>query len=198
MPDSLIEGGVALLLFFSTNIDDVFILLAFFSDRNFKTKEVIAGQYVGILVLTLGSILLSLFLKTIPGGYAGLLGLIPLGLGIKQLISKEQQDTDEVSASSADGYGRVLSVAAVTIANGGDNVGVYVPLFATKTMATLTFYLAVFVILTAAWCGFALYLIHHRSIGAHLRRFAPPILPWVFIGLGVYILWESDVMQLVR
>jgi cadmium resistance protein CadD (predicted permease) len=188
-----LETGIALFLFIGTNIDDVFILLAFFSDRRFKTREVVAGQYAGIAVLTVGSILLSLFLKTIPGGYSGLLGLIPLGIGIKKLILRNQED-DESAALDTRRFGRILSVTAVTIANGGDNVGVYVPLFATKPVLILIFYLAVFLFMTAIWCGFALYLIHHRVIGAHIRRWAPPVIPWVFIGLGVYILWESGLI----
>jgi cadmium resistance transport/sequestration family protein len=198
MNDVFVEVGLALILFTSTNIDDVFVLLTFFSDRRFQAREVIAGQYAGITILTVGSILLSLFLKTIPGGYVGILGLIPLGIGIKKLFEKDQADDDEVPGSSAGRFGRLISVAAVTTANGGDNVGVYVPLFATKPIGTLIMYLALFVFLTAVWCRLALYLINHRSIGAHFRRFSPPLVPWVFIGLGIYILYESDSMSLLR
>jgi hypothetical protein len=66
-----IEFALALIVFAGSNIDDVFVLLAFFSDRRFQTKEVIVGQYCGILTLTLGSIMLSFFLKAIPDGYVG-------------------------------------------------------------------------------------------------------------------------------
>ena len=198
MDDVFVEAGLALILFVGTNIDDVFILLAFFSDRRYQAPAVIAGQYAGILALTLGSILLSLFVKTVPGGYAGLLGLIPLGMGIKKLFEKEQPDEEAAASRGAGRPAAGLSVAAVTIANGGDNVGVYVPVFATKPAATLMFYLVIFCFLTAAWCGLALYLVNHRSIGAHIRRFGPPFIPWVFIGLGVYIMYDSDLIGLVR
>lgn len=122
-----VEIGLAVVLFAGTNIDDVFVLLAFFSDRRFKANHVIIGQYLGILSLTLGSMLLSLFLRAIPDGYVGLLGLIPLGIGVKRLFAKDaggdQDDAPERSGMGA--VANMVSVAGVTIANGGDTISVF-------------------------------------------------------------------------
>lgn len=192
----VLEIGLAIALFASTNIDDVFVLLAFLSDPRFKEKEVISGQYLGILALTLGSILLSFGAKQIPLAYIGLLGVIPFALGAKKLWELFQSPEGEKPEENTEGSGlqtstKFLTVAGVTIANGGDNVGVYVPLFTTKPFAILLLYTVVFMLLTAVWCAVALYLINHRHIGTAIKRFSHYIIPWIFMALGVYILYEA-------
>ena len=46
----------------------------------------------------------------------------------------------------------MLTVAAVTLANGGDNIGVYVPVFAATGIGALITYVIVFLPLVAVWC----------------------------------------------
>jgi len=81
-----------------------------------------------------------------------------------------------------------LAVAAVTVANGADNLGVYIPLFATADVAALAVYGAVFAAQLALWCAGARWLVHHPSAGALLRHWGPGAAPWVLIGIGLWIL----------
>jgi cadmium resistance protein CadD (predicted permease) len=73
--DRLVAVGVGILVFTSTNIDDLFLLLAFFSDPAFAPRQVIVGQYVGIATLVLASLICSLAALIVPSAYLGLLGL---------------------------------------------------------------------------------------------------------------------------
>jgi cadmium resistance transport/sequestration family protein len=205
MENLSLEIGIAITLFAGTNIDDIFVLLAFFSDKRFSTKQVILGQYLGIFALTMGSIGISYGAKQIPQAYIGLLGLVPLVLGLYKLWGLFQtsvggdSDSDDIIA---EGYlqksAKFLTVAGVTMANGGDNVGVYVPLFATKTFGTLLIYLFVFFIMTGVWCAGALYLIHHKHIGGVIKRYCHYVVPWIFIVLGGYILYEAGSFNLLN
>jgi cadmium resistance protein CadD (predicted permease) len=80
-------------------------------------------------------------------------------------------------------------VAGVTIANGGDNIGIYVPLFASSsTLAEIITLVAIFLAVTAVWCALAYYLVNHQLIATRLRRVGHIVLPFVLIGLGAYIL----------
>jgi cadmium resistance protein CadD (predicted permease) len=49
-------------------------------------------------------------------------------------------------------HSQILAVASVTVANGGDNLGVYIPLFANEPKS-IGMYAALFALLTAIWCA---------------------------------------------
>jgi cadmium resistance protein CadD (predicted permease) len=89
-------------------------------------------------------------------------------------------------------YLTFLSVAAVTISNGGDNIGVYIPLFSKyNTVDQITVFTSVFIAMTAVWCIAAYYLVIHPLIASRIRRIGNIITPFVLIGLGIFILTDS-------
>ena len=73
----------SILAFMSTNIDDIFILILFYGNKEYKESEIITGQFLGIITLIVVSLIGSLIGLVLPQAYIGLLGLIPLYLGIK-------------------------------------------------------------------------------------------------------------------
>jgi cadmium resistance protein CadD (predicted permease) len=182
--------GLAAAVFASTNIDDIFVLLVFMSDRRFKMRPVIVGQYLGIGLLVLISVVGALASLAIPPEWIGLLGLAPLAIGLRKLVdlrrSVEQDDVEDLGLRV--GRSNVLAVAAVTIANGGDNLGVYIPLFATRSLLEVGVMVAVFLALVAVWLAAARYLLAHPRLGEWLRRNGHVLLPIVLIGLGLWIL----------
>jgi cadmium resistance protein CadD (predicted permease) len=84
----------------------------------------------------------------------------------------------------------VLEVAGVTIANGGDNLGVYVPLFSSTPTMILPSVIA-FTVMTGLWCLAAHRLVTAPALGGRIRRFGRMLLPIVLIGLGLWILRKS-------
>lgn len=78
MPSGIELIGIAVVLFVSTNVDDVFVLLGFFSDPKFRPRQVVAGQYAGILALFSVSVAASLLSLVVPPAYIGLLGVAPV------------------------------------------------------------------------------------------------------------------------
>lgn len=73
---------IAFVSFASTNIDDIFILMLFFSQINndMGKRHIVIGQYLGITLLTTISIIGALGISLIPSEYVGLLGLVPIYL----------------------------------------------------------------------------------------------------------------------
>jgi cadmium resistance protein CadD (predicted permease) len=196
MGDCLLLVFAGVIVFAATNVDDILVLLAFFSDSSFCVREVVLGQYLGIAALTAFSIALSLTALVVPRAYVGLLGLAPLGIGAWQLFHRasEAESEDKMLSSSR---ASVLAVAAATVANGGDNLGVYVPLFATRHPWEVGVLVVVFLLMTGVWCGVARWLIRHRTLGHPIRTCGRTLLPWVLIALGVYILIESRAFRLI-
>jgi cadmium resistance protein CadD (predicted permease) len=94
--------------------------------------------------------------------------------------------------------GNVLAVAAVTMADGGDNVGAYTPLFATETAGERLVTVVIFAILTLVWCAVAAWLVRHSAFGGTIRHHGQRALPFVLIGLGTLILYRAGSFDLLR
>jgi cadmium resistance protein CadD (predicted permease) len=111
---------------------------------------------------------------------------------IIEIRKKDNSPSRQVLQDKKDrSYLSFLSVAAVTFSNGGDNIGVYVPLFSNyNTISQITTFTTVFLAMTAVWCIAAYYFVNHPLVASRIRQIGSIILPFVLIGLGVYILIE--------
>jgi cadmium resistance transport/sequestration family protein len=187
--------GLAIVLFASTNVDDVFVLVGFFSDKRFRARDTVLGQYLGIAALFIASVAASLISLVIPHAYIGLLGVIPILIGGKKLFELHQQrdQTEEALEhhSDANRNGRVATVALVTVANGGDNIGVYTPSFATRSANEIIVIALIFAVMTALWCFVAHAVVNHPKLGSPIRRYGHRITPVVLVALGVLILYQA-------
>ena len=191
--NELVAGlGVAVVVFAATNVDDILLLAAFFADPHVSPRQVVAGQFLGMLVLVAASAVCALFAVVIPAGWIGLLGLAPLGLGVYGLLRREggHGDSAPKAEGTPGGSSRWLAVAGVTIANGGDNLGVYIPMFS-SARRLLVLYVVVFAVLTAVWCVIGHYLVNNPLVGKRLARYGQAALPFVLIALGLWILADA-------
>ena len=176
----ILLAGVA--MFAATNIDGLFLTAALLADRSFRARDVIIGTYAGIAALYAASAAGSLVSLIAPPAVIALLGLVPIAIGVRQLTKKQASDSVPVK------QGGIGAVAALNVAMGADNIGVYTPVFAASPAADIVAYGAIFAVLTGLWCYAAYRLVNHPSIGAPVRRYAPRLVPFVLIGLGLWIL----------
>ena len=183
--------GIGILVFASTNIDDLLVVAAFFADPQVRNRFVVAGQFLGIGALVLGSAVAALLALSIPAGWVAWLGLVPLLLGLRKLFalrgSREGRDGEGLPVRRRRRGSQVVAIASVTVANGGDNLGAYVPLFASSPEA-IAAYASIFAVMTGLWCALAYGLATHRVLAEPIRRYGHVALPWVLIALGLHIL----------
>jgi cadmium resistance protein CadD (predicted permease) len=192
--------AIGVTVFVATNIDDIFVLLGFFADPKYRARDAIAGQYLGIGALVLFSLMAALIALIIPPVYAGLLGLAPVFIGMKKLIALYWEDEEAAAAAPRrqNGlFGKAGAVVAVTVANGGDNIGVYTPLFAVRSGFEIAIIIAVFALMTGVWCALARWLVHHRYIGAPIRKYGHVLTPIVLIGIGAMVLREAGAFAII-
>jgi cadmium resistance protein CadD (predicted permease) len=194
----LIAIGVA--AFAATNIDDIFVLMMFFSSSSsmtFPVKQVVLGQYIGIGLLVAISALGSFISLAVPTYIIALLGIVPIIIGVKKLVvfrKKNESNSKQAVQDKKKNNLAFAAVAAMTFSNGGDNIGVYTPLFAKyNSLSQITALATIFIAMTAVWCITAYYLVNHPLIASKIRRIGHIILPFILIGLGIYILTESFV-----
>jgi cadmium resistance transport/sequestration family protein len=190
----------AVAAFIATNLDDILVLMLFFSQTQQRRIQIVIGQYLGFGVLVLLSLPGYFGGALIPRAWIGLLGLLPLAIGLKLLWKSDAGATAapeiDHSPTRPTWLRNLLSpliyqVAAVTIANGGDNISIYIPLFAGKTLIGLATILVTFFLMVGLWCWLALGLIRQPAIGKLLTTYGDRLVPWIFIALGLYILADS-------
>lgn len=204
MNELLTAISTGMTAFTATNLDDILILLLFFSQVNavFRRRHIVFGQFLGFTALVFAS-LPGFFGRLIfPPDWIGMLGLLPIAIGLSRLLNPETDDSEaeaELEQSENSFFSSFLSpqtysVAAVTVANGGDNIGIYVPLFASNTLESLAVILAVFFGMVGVWCYAAYRLIQMRAIADTLTRYGNQLVPFVLIGLGIAILVKSGTL----
>lgn len=290
----------AIVMFASTNIDDALVLVVFFANaaegkQGFQPRHVWIGQVMGFTVIMLISLIGVFVGSFLPPHYAGLLGFVPLLMGLwrtrhwcekatggaessmsdayqlqelstteggrRSSIAKREstmeaegqghksnpieerrvsstesvadadipgshdsttepaqhlelgdpyqlhEPTDDVTEDGvteqkAEWWSTVLSVhslkmAAVTVANGGDNVAIYIPVLVTYNAAEVLLTVAIFYILLVAWLYVAAVFVSFRFVANFIEKYGHYIIPVALILLGVYILWSTDALSLL-
>lgn len=193
-----------LIAFAATNMDDIIMLLLFFSQVNvaFRNRHIVAGQYIGFAALVLASLPGFFGSLVFPRPWIGMLGIIPIAIGISRLLNPEiESDTPEIEEpprmSVFSGFlaPQTYSVAAITFANGGDNIGIYVPLFASNSLEESGVILATFFAMVGVWCYTAYRLARLPAIAHTLSRYGNRLVPFILIGLGILILVDSQTLE---
>ncbi|AQP46481.1 MULTISPECIES: cadmium resistance transporter [Actinomycetes] len=181
-------------LFIATNIDDIIVLSLFFArgaGQRGTTARILVGQYLGFAGILGASVLVTLGAGAfLPPEVIPYFGLIPLGLGLWaawQAWRNRGADDDDEAKVEGKKVG-VWTVAGVTFANGGDNIGVYVPVFLSVGPAAVVAYCIVFLALVAALVGLGKFVATRRPIAELLERWEHILFPIVLIGLGIFIL----------
>ncbi|MEU7816231.1 cadmium resistance transporter [Pseudonocardia sp. NPDC049154] len=188
--------GQAAGMFAVTNVDDLLLLALWFGrapDRRAAGK-VVAGQYLGFGAILAASVVGAVGAGFLPEGVVPYLGLLPILLGLRAAWEAWRSRRDGGSGDEGEqpvsGTG-ALAVAAVTLANGGDNIGVYVPVFASTDTAGLVIYAVVFLLLVGVWCAAGRFLATRPFVARAVSGWGHVLLPVVLIALGVLVLVEG-------
>ena len=186
-------------LFLVTNIDDIIVLSLFFArgaGTRGTTAAIATGQYLGFGAILAASVLVALGVTALlPEEAIAYFGLIPLLLGLLAAWRAWRNNGDDDERFEGKKVA-VWTVAAVTFANGGDNIGVYVPIFAVSTIATIGVYIIVFLIGVAIWCAAGRYFASHPIIAKALSRWGHIVLPVALITIGALTLIKGGAFAL--
>ena len=206
MGDLFSLSGAALLVFAATNIDDLLLLVVLFSDRRRQRLPgaVLVGQVLGFGAIVLISLLGFCSGLVIPSAWMACLGLLPLALGLRQLLNlRRSEETANALPRGFVGHPEQdtplpapwrrtsVKVAALTLANGSDNVSVYLPLFGRLSQGGVVITLFTFFCgLVVLWV-FAQWLSQHSLWQHRIQTLGPRASPLVLMALGVWLLKDS-------
>ena len=189
MTDLLQPLVIATVLFAATNADDLVLLIVFFAQPGCRPRQVVLGSILGLAVLTAASFAAAWLALAAPAGWLPWLGIAPVALGVRWLLRPHEDE-------SAPGGTSWRTVAFVTLANGADNLGVYIPAFAIQTFAQKVITAATFTLLSFVLCGLAWTAVRHPTWGPHIRHWSAKLGPFILIAIGLWIVAHYPVFGL--
>jgi cadmium resistance protein CadD (predicted permease) len=185
-------------LFTGTNIDDMVVLAVLNASSRAGGRperwQIWTGQYAGTAILVALSLAAGRGLRLIPEHWIWLLGLLPLTLGVRKLIVavRARRSGDQAPRVAAGGVGGVIGL---TVANGGDNLAAYTPVFATLDVSGAAVTIAVFAVCVALWCLAGSWLVSHRRVTAAVESWGHWIIPVVYLLIGLDIFWSAGALS---
>lgn len=192
----------SIILYSGTAVDLLIILMLFFAKRKSR-KDIIniyLGQFLGSVSLILLSLLFAFVLHYIPSKeILGLLGLIPIFLGLKVLLLGDS-DGEAIAKEGLrkDNKNLIFLVAMITFAScGADNIGIFVPYFITLNLVDLIVALLTFLVMIYLLVFSAQKLAQVPSVGETLEKYSRWFIAVVYLGLGIYILIENNSLDML-
>ncbi|MEN1967246.1 CadD family cadmium resistance transporter [Lentibacillus sp. N15] len=193
----------AIFSYIATSIDYIVILVVLFAQmkkQKGSIRDIVLGQYLGFTILIVVSLLAAFGLALIPQQWIGLLGLVPIFIGLKVLFEKEDdedEENEEVLKSTNRFSSLIFSVAVIMLAAGGDNLGVYIPYFTTLNKIEL----AVTIVIYYIAAGVLLYFCHRisavKGVSETVEKYEKIIVPIVFVILGIMIMSENGTFSMI-
>lgn len=177
--------------FVVTNVDDFVLLTTLFVTVGHggpTNRRIVSGQYLGLGLLVGFSLAVATGLATVPSRWIGLFGLVPIALGVRAILMARRSEPEDGHVPALTG---VFGVVALTVADGADNVSVYIPLFRQAGPGATTTYIIVFAVLVGVWCVAAHALAHRRSLVVVVQRTGHWLVPLLYIAIGFRIIVVS-------
>ncbi|KAJ6782049.1 hypothetical protein PWT90_03867 [Aphanocladium album] len=197
--------GTACGAFAATNIDDIFVLVTFFAEsatnKAMSPLNILIGQYVGFTAITIISMIGFGISLALPSEPIGFLGFLPMLLGFWSLFDvifsgdddddDDEGDQEQFHMTNATRIRIITKVATITLINGGDNIGTYIPLFSQTRGAEIAVYVIVFYIGVGIWCLAAWLIMKQKHILMVAQKYAEKFIPFLYMGLGVFVIVKS-------
>jgi len=179
--------ALSTMAFISANTDGMIIAIAYLTDPNYDSRNILYGQIIGFWFLTIVSFVLAQTLFFIPKESARWLGIIPIVFGITKLLKYSRRDTIKPANIAPRGR-QIQEISVLTVATGADDVIAYTPIFATRTFHEVTILSIVFVAMTIIWWMVAKWLADHGIVRKVVSKGGPILVPLLIIALGVIII----------
>lgn len=191
----------AIAIFIATGIDEMFVLTILFAQA--QKKKAVGAVYIGqqiAMIALLGISILGVFgLTFITEKWIGLLGLVPIILGIRMLINGDEEDEEEEEILKKTGKfnSLIISVALIAIGGGGEELAIYIPYFSALDTTELIITLITFNLLVPIWCILCQKVASFKYVKETVEKYERILVPIVFVGLGLFVLIENDTFSVI-
>lgn len=191
MNELLIIVGVTAGAFISTNLDNLLLLATMYSRYYRHPWTVTAGYFVGMNLIAAITIAVGLVGEFIPIAYLGLLGVIPMMIGVLALwkLYRHSRNTEKVDSTYAGNSVLAIFFALVTIqlSNGADTIITFSALYADSSNPSDYIVAPTFFTMVGVFAWLAFYSVKHPRLSDVLVRYGQYVTPFILIFVGFYI-----------
>jgi cadmium resistance protein CadD (predicted permease) len=208
------DFGIAAAAFVGTNIDNCVVTMTMVAGAPLdRARRIAAGQVAGFVVLVILAAAAAAVLFEFSPKVVGLLGLVPLTIGVRGLVGLGQRPGPEEGGPATGAGGRrrrgrrtaaeravgrsFTAGALVTVGAGGDNLAAYIPLFRVGGTANLAAICIVFVLGEALVTAVILAGGRHPKARAVMTRLGALAVPVLLCCIGVLVMLEAGTFSLV-
>lgn len=200
------DVGVAAAAFVATNVDNTVVTTTLVAGAPpDRAHRIAAGQVVGFVVIVGIAAAAAAVLFEFSPAAVGLLGFVPLAIGVRGIIDllvrpgpaderpkarwRRRPATDRAVGRS------LTTVALVTLAAGGDNLAVYIPLFRQGGVSHLSAVAVVFALGEVGVTAVILAAGGHPRARAVMTRLGAAAVPLLLCGVGVLVLVSAGTLS---
>lgn len=159
----------------------------------------------------------------LPQKFIGFFGIIPIILGIKSWLGhkngnkKMDSKLNKISEDQNNLQSRkfiknkdsllkikevlsklidpeIIDIAFITLINGFDNVGIYIPLYSHYSYTNIFTSILVIMLMIALWCFIGYKLVSYPTLKEKIDKYMPIVEPIVFIAIGLFIIIKNTVL----
>ena len=188
----------SVVVFVATSVDELVVLTTIFAyaERRKAVAQVYAGQLISQVVLLTLSVLAASGIESLSQEAIGLLGILPIALGVRILFGGHDEDEARETANRLGAPASVaLAVALIAIGGGGEELAVFIPFLGSLAMPDLVVALVTLVLLVPVWCRVSQRIASIKPIQGWIARYQRVFVPVVFISLGVFVIIDSGILD---
>jgi len=193
---SLVAGS-----FVATNMDNLLLLVVLLGANAKRRSAVLLGFICSNIAVICVSALGVAVGSMLGAGLIGYLGVVPLLLGCHMLYKSwaGPHPEDEAVASFANSTEPKiwLSTFVLLFSNSGDSVAVFLPLLAESGRSAILIIVCSYLAMAVLWTGLSYMISGQRELARRIEHRAEKIIPWMMIGVGIYILMDTATDTLV-
>ncbi len=174
--------------FVGTMVDNFFAYSAqlLVTDRS-RYRRVGIAQAIGVAALFFVAAAVGSVLTAVPAQWTGLFCLAPWSLAWRDWRHRDRDKRPQYRRGA-------LTTLLITIALGGDNLGVWIPLLRTESVAREVLTALVFAGWELLFLASARALTNHPRVVAWGAAHSRAITPWIYAALEFLILVESGLL----
>jgi cadmium resistance protein CadD (predicted permease) len=194
MIDILTIVAVAASAFIGTNLDNLVLLMALYSRYDQKSGIVTAGYFAGMLLIGAVCLLIGEAGEFFPLAYLGMLGVIPIFIGvvalIKLFLGKNTNQAHDTSVKHSH-MAIFMAVLMTQLGNGADSIITFSVLYADSTDSSDYLIVTTFIGMICLFAWLAYYSLKHRRLSEILVKYGHFVTPFILILVGVYIILNT-------
>ena len=194
MIELLIIVAIAAGAFIGTNLDNLLLLVTFYSRYPDHTATVTGAYAAGMLLIGVLCVIIGEGGGLIPIDYLGLLGIVPISIGAIGLLQLFRKPKDNDVAQRVAGNQRkavFLAVMLTQLSNGADTIITFSVFLADSTDRADYFIIPTFFVMVLLFSALARFALKHPRLKHFLDRFGRYITPLILVLVGWYILSDT-------